>query len=190
MCRPHHGADGEGNFMFATTTTRPATGRGRHVRRIATVGLTDAADLLDNLAFLVMIGLAVTSIGNVGPAWAQLDDGSFAVAVFALYGAARVIEGLFNSLADAVNPDSGDGDPAYLVAIALRGLASDVDNGADADDVLMALQDSRVLAEMGDVLSTLAVHSLDDGELEEANAQYAAAGHLYRAARELGDKQL
>ncbi|THA28253.1 hypothetical protein E4198_00110 [Streptomyces sp. RKND-216] len=176
--------------MLATTTASPATGRGFKVRRITAEALPRVADLIDHLAFLAMIGLAVTSIGNLGPAWAQLNDGAFTVAVFALFGASRFVEGLFTSVSDALDPGTTDGDPAHLAACVLRGLASDLDNGADNDDVRIAIQDSRVLAEAGDLLFTLAVNYRASGDPEPSAAFGTAADHVYRAARELGDKQV
>lgn len=176
--------------MSQASTSRMKSTQAHRIRRTTARTLHGAASLADNIAALVAIVIAVTSLFGIGPAWAQRSTTGVVLLVLAAFGAARLSDQMLTDIADAIDPDSYDGDRTFLAATVLRDVASDVDNGADLDDVRIAIQDSRVLAELRDLLSVVALHQIEEQQELEANAFNEAAEHVEAAARTLGDKQL
>lgn len=164
------------------------TRRGVKALRITTRVLREIADRLETTALLAVAVLTIAATFHAGPAWTQMDRGTFTVAIFAAWGAAKFSESTLYGAADWIDPDARDGDSAFLVAEVLNGLTDDIRHGADHDDVLIGLQASQVLPALHTVLGALGDAFDEGGESEEAADLYAAGIAVRSAARRLGAK--
>lgn len=110
--------------------------------------------------------------------------------VLATWGAALLVKNLVHVIADVINPDSRDGDSLWEATTALRDTVEDITNGADYDDVRLALQASQVLPALHELTVQLRGAYARDGEMEEAAALSDTAALVRAAAESMGHRDL
>ncbi|MFJ3183950.1 hypothetical protein ACIPJN_36945 [Streptomyces sp. NPDC086796] len=120
----------------------------------------------------------------------NVTDGVAVLLVLAVWGAARLVEGFAYDIADRVDPDSRDGDDLWDVTTALRANVEDITNGADYDEIRLALQTSKTLPALYELTVQLRNAYAQDGEMEEASALSDTAALVRAAAESLGHRDI
>lgn len=175
--------------MTETYSLRSTPGLGLKAGRFTTLALREISHRIDNVAITAAFAVAATSLFDFGPAFMQLGDTGLMVAIVALWGAAKLVGEMAADVADWIDPDATDGDTLWMAAELFKQLGFDVQNGADKDDVLAALQATRVLPALSSTLKDLQAAYQADGEQDEADDLSTAARQIQYAAEALGDKQ-
>lgn len=146
-----------------------------------------------------VVTLAAIAIGVV--AWMVNDVAEFApvlnvtdgvaiLLILAAWGTARVVEGCAYDVADLIDPDSRDGDDLWDATTAFRANSEDITNGADYDDIRLALQASLVVPALHELTVQLRNAYAQDGEMEEASALSDTAALLRAVAESMGQVAL
>ncbi|WP_186779924.1 hypothetical protein [Streptomyces salinarius] len=84
------------------------------------------------------------------------------------------------------DPDSRDGDDLWEATTALRDTVKGITNGADYDDVRLALQASQVLPALHELTVHLRSAYAQDGEMAEAAALSDTVALVRAAAESMG----
>jgi hypothetical protein len=110
--------------------------------------------------------------------------------VLATWATAQWIEGCAYEVADRIDPDSRDGDDLWEATTALRDAVEDITNGANYDDIRLALQASQVLPALHELTVHLRGAYAQDGEMEEAAALSDTVALIRAAAESMGHRNL
>ncbi|GHB75890.1 hypothetical protein GCM10010331_74670 [Streptomyces xanthochromogenes] len=110
--------------------------------------------------------------------------------ILAAWGTTQLIRAAAYDIADRVDPDRRDSDDLWDVAAALRANAQDITNGADYDEIRLALQTSEVLPALHGLTARLRGAYAQDGEMEEASALSDTTALIRAAAESLGHREL
>lgn len=135
------------------------------------------------LAWMVNDVVEFTTVLNI-------TSGRAILLILAAWGTARLIEAAAYDVADWIDPDSRDGDDLWDVTTALRANAEDITNGANYDDIRLALQTSEVLPALHGLTVLLRSAYAQDGEMEEAAALSDTAALVRAAAESMGHRDL
>lgn len=177
--------------MTAIQHLNPAGGHGRALQalRRTTLVLRLVGD------YIGIVAVGAVAVGVV--AWMANDVVEFApvlnvtanvaiLLVLATWGAARLIEGLAYDIADRIDPDLRDGDNLWDATTVFQANAADLAEGANYDDIRLALQDSQVLPALYGLTEQLRNEYAKDGEMEEASALGDTAALIRAAAQSFG----
>ncbi|MEW2265933.1 hypothetical protein ACGF5T_33470 [Streptomyces sp. NPDC047853] len=110
--------------------------------------------------------------------------------ILATWGAALLVKGFAYDIADRIDPDSRDGDDLWEATTALRDTVEDITNGANYDDIRLALQASQVLPALHELTVHLRGAYAQDGEMEEAAALSDTVALVRAAAESMGHRDL
>lgn len=156
-------------------------------RRLTVRALKRARRLTDPAAsatLLVMVGLWLT---HTGPAWlTTASDWTVLLYAVAVLGIKTTADAVAECLIELIDPDRWDGDITFELAEGLTQLRSDIDNGADIDDVLDSLRASNLVPELLSTLRNLAAEYAARGDDEENQRLLAAVLHLRNADKTIG----
>ncbi|WP_328418419.1 hypothetical protein OG542_40380 (plasmid) [Streptomyces violaceus] len=119
-----------------------------------------------------------------------ITDNMAMLLVLATWGAALLVKGFAYDTADRIDPDSRDGDDLWEATTAFRDTVEDITNGADYDDIRLALQASQVLPALHELTVHLRGAYAQDGEMEEAAALSDTAALVRAAAESMGHRDL
>lgn len=173
--------------------TVPAGGRGTKALRLTTHALRRVGDLVGAVTTWTATGLVVAWMANDVFEFTPLLDvtGNMAILLLlAAAGAAAVIESMAYDIADRIDPDTRDGDDLWDAVKVLNQNVADISQGADYDDVRLALQASGVLPALFALTASLRDEYANDGEMEEASALSNTAALVRAAAESFGHKDL
>ncbi|MEV6425001.1 hypothetical protein [Streptomyces sp. NPDC051662] len=120
----------------------------------------------------------------------NVTEGVAVLLVLAVWGAARMVEGFAYDAADRIDPDSRDGDDLWDATTAFQGTVEDLANGANYDDIRLALQASNALPALHGLTVQLRNAYAQDGEMEEAAALSDTAALIRAAAESMGHRDL
>ncbi|MEH0589826.1 hypothetical protein QA942_39675 [Streptomyces sp. B21-106] len=131
------------------------------------------------IAWMVNDVVEFTTVLNV-------TSGKAILLILATWGAARLIEAAAYDVADWIDPDSRDGGDLWDATTAFRDSVEDITNGADYDDIRLALQASLALPALHELTVQLRNAYAQDGEMEEASALSDTAALVRAAAESMG----
>lgn len=162
------------------------TGRAVSARRIAVQVLRTVYRWNDAAFAAAVVLMAVGQWAHTGPAWLlQASGNDLIVYAAAMYGAVRISDSVIITVGDAIDPDSRDGDIAECIAEDLRDLHRDIDQGADADDVLANLRRHNLVTALGDAVAALAARFDARGEQAQGQRLWSAVVQLRAADRDI-----
>ncbi|MEU2380375.1 hypothetical protein [Streptomyces misionensis] len=110
--------------------------------------------------------------------------------ILATWGMALLIKSFVYDVADRIDPDARDGDDLWKAATSFQDTAEDIINGADYDDIRLALQASQVLPALHGLTVQLRNAYALDGEIEEAAALSDTVALVRAAAESMGHRDL
>ncbi|MFE4539628.1 hypothetical protein ACFRKB_31960 [Streptomyces scopuliridis] len=179
--------------MTAIQHLNSADGSGRALRALRRT--THVLRLVGDHVGTVTVGAVTVAVA----AWMVNDVTEFApvlnvtenvaiLLILAAWGTARLIESFAYDIADRIDPDTRDGDDLWEIAQDIQQIARDVRTGADHDDVRLAVQCSRVLPAVEQLLGAIGDLYDEEGEEDEASAAYNAALCVRGAAGHVGEK--
>ncbi|MGW5042143.1 hypothetical protein ACWEQK_28700 [Streptomyces parvulus] len=172
-------ADGHGRALQALRrTTHVLRLVGDHVSTVA-VGFICAGALAWMVNDVTEFAPVLTITGNMA-----------ILLALATAGAALLVKGFADDIADRIDPDRRDGDDLWEATTALRDAVEDVTNGADYDDIRLALQASQVLPALHELTVHLRGAYAKDGEMEEAAALSDTVALVRAAAESMGHRDL
>lgn len=119
-----------------------------------------------------------------------ITDNMAMLLVLATWGAALLVKGFAYDIADRIDPDSRDGDDLWDATTAFRDAVEDITNGANYDDIRLALQASQVLPALYALTAQLCLEYAKEQELEEAAALSDTAALVRAAAESMGHRDL
>ncbi|WP_055689232.1 hypothetical protein [Streptomyces prasinus] len=119
-----------------------------------------------------------------------ITDNMAMLLVLATWGAALLVKGFAYDIADRIDPDGRDGDDLWEATTALRDAVEDITNGANYDDIRLALQASQVLPTLHELTVHLRGAYAQDGEMEEAAALSDTVALVRAAAESMGHRDL
>ncbi len=168
-------------------TTARTEPRNVIVRRFVTRTLRRIADSSDVFFTSGLLALTVLWFAHAGPAWiAQATDWQLIGYGVILYGINRLFDGVVEGIADALDPDRFDGDIFFEMSESLRALRTDIENGADTDDVLDSLVASRVIEELISTVRGTSQQFAARGDEDQVQRLMAVVLHLRNADENLG----
>ncbi len=163
------------------------TSRSAVARRYTTRVLRDAADVSSGFYGAGLLALTVLWVTHSGPAWIAGASAIDTIAYAAILGTSVYMFGWLAELAaDALDPDAFDGDVLFEMATSMRQLHTDIEQGADPDDVHDSLVASRLIEE-----TTITVRGLSQvyaarGDEDKVQQLMAVILHLRKADEVLG----
>ncbi|MFI8177965.1 hypothetical protein ACIF6H_32245 [Streptomyces microflavus] len=168
-------------------------GRALRARRHLTHGLRLLGDHIGNLAITV-IGVSVAAritndIVEFAPVL-NIADGMAVLLILATWGAALLVTGFAYYAADLIDPDSRDGDDLWDATTAFKDTVEDLTNGANYDDIRLALQASNALPALYELTVQLRTAYAQDGEMDEAAALSDTAALVRAAAQSFGHRDI
>ncbi|MFE0453129.1 hypothetical protein ACFW2D_17950 [Streptomyces sp. NPDC058914] len=181
--------------MTAIQRLNSIDGRGRAVRALCRTSYV--LRLVGDYVGTVTVGaVAVAAV-----AWMANDVHEFAPAlnvtsgvaillILAAWGSARLIESFAYDAADRIDPGVRDGDDLWDATKAFQANVRDITEGADYDDIRIALQASQVLPALHGLTVQLRNAYAKDGEMEEASALSDTVALLHAAAESLGHRDI
>ncbi|MFC9803301.1 hypothetical protein ACFWGE_21520 [Streptomyces bacillaris] len=168
-------------------------GRALRARRHITHGLRLVGDHVSTLAVVVAgVGVAVwiaNDIVEFAPVL-NITDGMAALLILATWGAALLVKGLAYSAADRIDPDSRDGDELWEATTVFKDAVEDLANGANYDNIRLALQASNALPALYELTVQLRTAYAQDGEMDEAAALSDTAALVRAAAQSFGHRDI
>ncbi|MEU5483505.1 hypothetical protein [Streptomyces mirabilis] len=168
-------------------------GRALRARQHITHGLRLLGDHIGTVAIVVAgAGVAariVNSIVEFAPVL-NVTDGMAALLILAVWGAALLVKGFAYDIADRIDPDLRDGDDLWDATKVFQANAADIAEGANYDDIRLALQASQVVPALHGLTVLLRNAYAQDGEMEEASALSDTAALLRAVAESMGQVAL
>lgn len=119
-----------------------------------------------------------------------ITDNMAILLVLATWGTALLIKALAYDVADRIDPDACDGEDLWDAATVFRDTVEDITNGANYDDIRLALQASQVLPALHELTVHLRGAYAQDGEMEEAAALSDTVALVRAAAESMGHRDL
>ncbi|MBL1086801.1 hypothetical protein JK359_33390 [Streptomyces actinomycinicus] len=157
------------------------------VRRFVTRALRRAVDGSDLFFSSALLVLAVLWFAHTGPTWiAKATDWQMIGYGVILYGANRLYDGVVEGIANTLDPDRFDGDVLFEMSESLRALRTDIETGADTDNVLDSLVASRVIEELSGTVRSISQQYAALGDEDEVQRLMAVVLHLRHADENLG----
>lgn len=169
-------ADGHGRALRRTTHVLRLVGD--HVSTVA-VGVVGAGVLAWMVNDVTEFAPVLTITGNMAM-----------LLVLATWGAALLVKGFAYDIADRIDPDGRDGDDLWEATTAFRDAVEDITNGANYDDIRLALSASQVLPALHELTVHLRGAYAQDGEMEEAAALSDTVALVRAAAESMGHRDL
>ncbi len=160
--------------------------RTTHVLRLVGDHITTVAAGVVGAGFLAYMVNDVTEFAPV----LTITDNMAMLLILATWGAALLVKGFAYEIADRIDPDSRDGDDLWEATTVLRDTVEDLTNGADYDDIRLALQASQVLPALHELTVHLRGAYARDGEMEEAAALSDTVALVRAAAESMGHRDL
>ncbi|WP_351233856.1 hypothetical protein [Streptomyces sp. NPDC002133] len=156
-------------------------------RRFTVRALRHALMRTDSAASITMVIMVALWATQTGPSWlTTASDWTLLLYAVAIVGTKAAIDFLTEFIISLVDPDRWDGDIAYEIAQGFTQLRTDIDNGADIDDVLDGLSASHLVPELLGTLRTLAAAYAARGDEDENQRLLAAVLHLRNADKNIG----
>ncbi|MEU2098705.1 hypothetical protein ABZ741_21250 [Streptomyces globisporus] len=168
-------------------------GRALRARRHITHGLRLLGDHIGNLAIAVIgVGVAARITNDIVEFAPVLNiaDGMAVLLILATWGAALLVAGFAYYAADLIDPDSRDGDDLWDATTAFKDTVEDLTNGANYDDIRLALQASNALPALYELTVQLRTAYAQDGEMDEAAALSDTAALVRAAAQSFGHRDI
>lgn len=162
--------------------TAPSTeSAGTAVRRIVTRTLDVIGTAVDTVGAAVVLMVALAGAFHFGPEALQLESWDLALVGLAVYGGTKLVQALVVGIADLIDPDQKDGDLLRDAEALVRQIQDDLGNGADTDEVLEVLRESRLVMTLADLMHTLAVRHHPDHKPKGVwdPPLYSATWHLH-----------
>ncbi|MEU0287503.1 hypothetical protein [Streptomyces sp. NPDC006147] len=172
-------ADSHGRALRALRRTT-------HILRLVGDHITTVAAGVVGAGFLAYMVNDVTEFAPV----LTITDNMAMLLILATWGAALLVKGFAYEIADRIDPDSRDGDDLWEATTVLRDTVEDLTNGADYDDIRLALQASQVLPALHELTVHLRGAYAQDGEMEEAAALSDTVALVRAAAESMGHRDL
>ncbi|MCT9142421.1 hypothetical protein [Streptomyces violarus] len=170
----------------------PAGSRGTKARRLSARIAWETSERVTGLAFgvflLAFVGGVVNKYSGALPVYDDVTGTDMGIFFLALWGGAKVLEALADEFAEWINPDARDGDLLFAVAAQIEQVTSDVRQGADYDDVRLALQSSNLTPGLYALATVLRDEYAREGEMEEASALSDTAALARAVAISLGHR--
>ncbi|MFD5588792.1 hypothetical protein ACFWII_33930 [Streptomyces sp. NPDC127063] len=170
-----------------------ADGRALRALRHTTHVLRLVGDYVSTVAAGVALAGALAWVANDVTEFTpvlNITNAMAALLILATWGAALLVKGLAYDVADRIDPDARDGDDLWEATTALRDTVEDITNGANYDDIRLALQASQVLPALHELTVHLRGAYAQDGETDEAAALSDTAALVRAAAESLGHRDL
>lgn len=175
--------------MTAIQHFTSADGRALRALRRTTHVLRLVGDHIGNVAVsTVAVGVVawmVNTLAEFAPVL-NITDGVAILLVLATWGAALLLKGFAYDIADRIDPDLRDGDDLWDATQVFQANSADLAEGADYDDIRLALQASQVLPALYGLTEQLRNEYAKDGEMEEAAALSDTVALLRAAAQSFG----
>lgn len=179
--------------MTAIQHFNSADGRALRALRRTTHALRLVGDHVSTVAVGVVgagvLAWMVNDVTEFAPVL-NITDNMAMLLVLATWGTALLIKGFAYYVADRIDPDARDGDDLWDATTALRDTVEDITNGANYDDILLALQASQVLPALHELTVHLRGAYAQDGEMEEAAALSDTVALVRAAAESMGHRDL
>lgn len=179
--------------MTAIQHFNSADGRALRALRRTTLVLRLVGDHVSTVAVGVVgagvLAWMVNDVTEFAPVL-TITDNMAMLLVLATWGAALLVKGFAYDIADRIDPDSRDGDDLWEATTALRDTVEDITNGANYDDIRLALQASQVLPALHELTVHLRGAYAQDGEMEEAAALSDTVALVRAAAESMGHRDL
>ncbi|GHI98211.1 hypothetical protein TPA0906_00770 [Streptomyces olivaceus] len=166
--------------------------RGRALR-LAVHALRLAGDHAESVGILVVAVAVIAWVVNGLVEFTtvlNIPFGGAILLILAARGTVRLIETATSGIAARIDPDSRDGDDLWDVTTALRANAEAITNGANYDDIRLALQTSEVLPALHGLTVQLRSAYAQEGEMEEAAALSDTVALVRAAAESMGHRDL
>ncbi|MBC2869836.1 hypothetical protein [Streptomyces mexicanus] len=168
-------------------------GRALRARRCTTRVLRLVGDHISTVAVGVVgagaLAWMINHVTEFAPVL-NITDNMAILLILATWGTAHLVKGFAYDVADGIDPDARDGDDLWKAATAFRDTAEDITNGANYDDIRLALQTSQVLPALHELTVHLRGAYALDGEMEEAAALSDTVALVRVAAESLGHRDL
>ena len=155
-------------------------------RRLATRALRGALRLTAPIAIAAVLTTVGLWAAGTGPQWRNASD-HWAVLLYGacIVGVKSLADFLARTLIDLIDPDRWDGDNAFEISRSIAELRADIDNGADIDEVMAGLHDSKLMPELLATVHALGVGYASRGDDDQSRRLVAAFSHLRDATKNL-----
>ncbi|MGW3414579.1 hypothetical protein [Streptomyces sp. NPDC000888] len=129
-------------------------------------------------------------VAGFAPVLDRFTAGDMILLLLALAGGITLVEAIAFGAANALDPDARDGDDLWDAVQVINRNLVDISQGADYDDVRIALQTSGVLPALHALTTSLRDEYANDGEMEEASALSDTTALIRSAAESFGHRDL